>query len=287
MVEKKENKKAAGKAAAGKASEKAAETAEAAETAKASGEATKASGEAAKDSGEVAEKAAGASEKAAEKATGTAGKGVQKQTIAITVLATVLVCVAAFIGIGLGTGMIKFGGEANTNEANTTDTNTTATATPEASATPVATDDTGDGKLMKNPNKQVTANGTLVKAGALQFYLPKAFTLGKNSEGEQIYNLTDGDGWADARVYFEKSNKDARDYLLAKNPNLSISSDALVVSGWSWSTASAAKGGIRAWATNYGDYVYAVILTVKLDSNETNEAARMIPKTLWFEKIYK
>ena len=257
MVEKKGNEKAAGKAA------------EAAKVSDASGKAS--------------EKATGASEIAK----GVSGKGVQKQTIAITVLATVLVCVAAFIGIGLGTGMIKFGGEANTNEANTTDTNTTATATPEASATPVATDDTGDGKLIKNPNKQVTTNGTLVKAGALQFYLPKAFTLGKNSEGEQIYNLTDGDGWADARVYFEKSNKDARDYLLAKNPNLSISSDALVVSGWSWSTANAAKGGIRAWATNYGDYVYAVILTVKLDSNETNEAARMIPKTLWFEKIYK
>lgn len=239
----------------------------------------------------VADASNGASDADASDATEKKKDDGQKKTVVIAVLVTVLVCVAAFFGIGVATGMIKLGGETNTNEANTTDTNTTATATPEATATPKATSDTGDGRLINNPNKQVKADGTLVRAGALQFYLPKAFTLGSKSGGESegslAYNLTDGDGWADVRVYFEKSNKDARDYLLAKNSNLSVSSDALIVSGWSWSTANAANGGIRAWATNYGDYVYAVILTVKLDSDETNEAARMIPKTLYFEKIYK
>lgn len=216
----------------------------------------------------------------------------QKQIIVITVLATALVCLVAVFGIGVATGMIKLGGEAEQDGENTV-----VMATPEATATPGATSDTtrkggaSSGKLINNPNKQVKASGTLVEAEALQFYLPKAFATGSKagglSDGEYTYNLTDGDGWADVKVYFEKTSKDARDYLLAKNSNLSVASNALTVSGWSWTTGSAASGSIRAWATNYGDYVYAVILTVKLDSDETDEAVKMIPKTLYFGKIYK
>ncbi len=222
----------------------------------------------------------------------TKGEGAsQKQIIIISVLASVLSCVVLFLIIAFATGMIKFGGAEQDNIAGGATGGVTSNAAGGSTGGAGTTTDGGAG-MMDNPNPKVKVNGNLVSVENLEFYLPKHFEKGSEagggSESETVYNLVNDDGWADVKIYVEKTEKDARDYLLSKNSNLTIEQDAWVVNGWSWSTAYAAKGAIQAWATNYGeDYVYAIILTVKLDSDESNEAAMMIPKTLYFTKIYK
>ena len=46
-------------------------------------------------------------------------------------------------------------------------------------------------------------------------------------------------------------------------------------------------GNILAYATKLDGKVYAVIYTVKLDSDTTSEAMSMIPKTLYMKRIYQ
>ncbi len=219
----------------------------------------------------------------------------QKQTIIISVLATVLGCVVVFLIIAFATGMISFNNNGQAN--NMADGNSSGNGSDMGGSSSNGSGGSGDSgsdgsELMDNPNPKVAVkNGTLVSVGNLEFYLPKHFEKGSEagggSESETVYNLVNDDGWADVKIYVEKSGKDARDYLLSKNSRLTIEQDAWVINDWPWSQAYAAEGAIQAWATNYGDFVYAIILTVKLDSDESNEAAMMIPKTLYFTKIYK
>ena len=221
------------------------------------------------------------------------GKTSQKQTVIISVLATVLGCVVIFLVIAFATGMIGFNnnGQANNMAGGGADGGDTSADGSGDHGSSGGQADNGS-QLIDNPNPKVEVKtGNKVSVGNLEFYLPKHFEMGSQAgggtESETVYNLVNDDGWADVRIYVEKTNKDARDYLLSKNSRFEIDQDAWVINGWSWSTASAAKGGIQAWATNYGDYVYAIILTVKLESDQSNEAAMMIPKTLYFTKIYK
>lgn len=219
------------------------------------------------------------------------GKTSQKQIVIISVLATVLGCVVIFLIIAFAMGMIKF----NSNDGQAGGDATSGIVAGGGSGANGGSNggsvDNG-GQLIDNPNPKVEVKtGNKVSVGNLEFYLPKHFKKGSEAGGgselEVVYNLVDDDGWADVRIYVEKTGKDARDYLLSKNSRLTIEQDAWVINDWSWSTAYAAEGAIQAWATNYGDYVYAIILTVKLDSDQSNEAVMMIPKTLYFTKIYK
>ena len=116
--------------------------------------------------------------------------------------------------------------------------------------------------------------------------MPSGFKAGgKNSDGAYTYNLTDDDGWAQVVVYAEKSSLSPEKYLLAKSPYLDITDDDYDMNGTEW--VQGESGSMLAYATELDGKNYAIIYTVKLDSNATSEAMSMIPKTLYMKKIYK
>ncbi len=144
-------------------------------------------------------------------------------------------------------------------------------------------------KLVDNPNPRVSVKGKLVEINDLEFYLPYKFkegnAAGGESESTHVYNLENDSGWATVTVYVEKTNKNPGEYLLSKSRFLELNNSEYYINGQSW--VEAENGSSLAYATRHGDYVYAIIYTVKLDSETTSEAMSMIPKTLYFKKIYQ
>ena len=192
------------------------------------------------------------------------------KTIAIAVPGTMLGCLILMFAVLALTGVIKFG---NT--------------TPNTETTEVNTGDTTNSDdLVENTYKRVAVNRNLVETGDLEFYLPKKFESGnKTKDGAYTYNLVDDDGWAQVLVYAENSSLTPSKFLLEKSPYLDITDTDYEMNGTSW--VQGETGNILAYATKLDGKVYAVIYTVKLDSDTTSEAMSMIPKTLYMKRIYQ
>ncbi|MBR0460499.1 hypothetical protein IJI91_00675 [Candidatus Saccharibacteria bacterium] len=146
---------------------------------------------------------------------------------------------------------------------------------------------TSEPRLVDNPNPRVRVNGRLAEARNLEFYLPYAFSPASNNGkgGVYTYNLINDDGWADVKVYVEKSSLSPEKYLAKLNSSLKVTDRNYRINGTSW--VQAENGSVLAYATNFNGDIYAVVYGVKLESDATSEAMQMIPKTLRMKKIYQ
>ena len=146
---------------------------------------------------------------------------------------------------------------------------------------------TSSGELVDNPNARVSVKGAqLVEVGDFEVFLPKNFIASKaNGNGKYVFNLTDDDGWADVKVYAEKTAADLLSYMQRKDSLLRLTDASYYMNGTSW--AEMESGSSIAYGTRLGDMLYVVILNVKLESDATGEAEQMIPKTIRLKRIYK
>lgn len=156
----------------------------------------------------------------------------------------------------------------------------------------VKTDDGGktttdSGELITNPNARVSVkNATLVEVGDFEVYLPKKFVAARgNGNGKWVFNLTNDDGWADVKIYVEKTNVDLLTYMQKKDALLELTDSTYYMNGTSW--AEMESGSSIAYGARLGDMIYVVVLNVKLESDATGEAEQMIPKTIRLKRIYK
>ena len=227
------------------------------------------------------EKAASAKvESRDDKDTGSSDAG---KTVAIAVLATALCCfVITFAALAV-TGVIRFEGAedripGDETSSSRTDSKGKKTKRPQTGSS--------DDEITTNPNPRVRVNGTLAEVDDLEFYLPDEFEAGgKNKDGAYTFNLTDDDGWAQVVVYAENTSLSPSAYLLKKSPYLDITDDDYEMNGTDW--VQAENGSMLAYATELDGKVYAVIYSVKLDSDATSEAMSMIPKTLYMKRVYQ
>ena len=224
--------------------------------------------------------------------TASSSKNNNLQLILIAVLSTIVVLLIAFVALIL-TGIIKIGDANGTNDANVASNSDIVDEN--GDKTSKKSDDNKDSKdtkssskLINNPNPRVKVNGRLMKASALEFYLPDEFeaaSTNPSGDGVYTYNLTDDDGWAVVNVYVEKTNDNPTAYLMSKNSTLEVTDENYEMNGQTW--VQAENGSSLAYTTRYGDHVYAIIYVVKLDSDAASEAMSMLPKTLYFPKLYK
>ncbi len=156
----------------------------------------------------------------------------------------------------------------------------------------IKTDDGGktttdSSELITNPNARVSVkNATLVEVGDFEVYLPKKFVAARgNGNGKWVFNLTNDDGWADVKIYAEKTNADLLTYMQKKDALLELTDSTYYMNGTSW--AEMESGSSIAYGTRLGDTIYVVILNVKLESDATGEAEQMISKTIRLKRIYK
>ncbi len=197
------------------------------------------------------------------------------KTIAIAVLSTLLAVVLIILVLCL-TGVIKFGGgddrqgiSGASNYPNSTSTGTN-----------------GGRDSDPEPTGGTTAGGvtcydeTRAQVMNLEFCLPDDFKEGgKVNDGSYAYNLVDDDGWAEVRVYATKSQQSPTQFISNLSSNLKVTNKNYSVNGTTWVRAEASDN-MLAFATKSGDYLYAVLYTIKLDSDDASEAWDMIPKTL-------
>ena len=217
---------------------------------------------------------------------GIAKGGDTGKTVAIAVLATALCCFVITFAVLAATGVIRFGGaESGPSVAGGSSAaggGSTASGSGGAE-TPQITP--SDDEIIDNPNPRVKVNGVLAEVEDLEFYLPYEFEAGgKNTDGAYTFNLTDDDGWAQVVVYAEDTSLPPSSYLLKKSPYLEITDDDYEMNGTDWVQAENAT--MLAYATELDGKVYAVIYSVKLDSDATSEAMSMIPKTLYMKRVY-
>lgn len=146
---------------------------------------------------------------------------------------------------------------------------------------------TGTGELVTNPNARVKVNNaTLVEVGDFEVYLPKKFTAARgNGSGKYVYNLTDDSGWADVKIYAEKTTGDLLTYMSKKDSTLKLTNSTYYMNGTSWAEMESETS--MAYGTRLGEMIYVVVLNVKLESDATGEAEQMIPKTIRLKRIYK
>lgn len=208
------------------------------------------------------------------------------KSIVIAVLATILGCMVVVLMILMLTGVIKFGGAGEPAPApHSTIEDGDPNGTKPGN---VGLDDkTGTSpKIVENTYKRVRVDGNLAAVRDLEFYLPDDFeAAGKNSDGAYTYNLVDDDGWAQVLVYAEESSLTPEQYLLKRSPNLDITDKSYKMNGTTW--VQGENASTLAYATKLEDTVYALIYSVKLESDDTAEAMMMIPKTLYMKRIYQ
>lgn len=231
------------------------------------------------------------------------------QAIAIVVLATILSLAIILFIVLFATGVIRFGGNEG-NEPTTSDNGGNQEQNDDnndkndddddyyshrydgrdSDAEPID-DDSSSGKtsqsrIINNTHKQVKENGTLVKVGDLEFYLPNKFKAGgKNKDGAYTYNLTNDDGWAQVLVYAENSTLTPATFITKRiSSYLDITNSYYRMNGTTWVQAENAYA--LAYATKLDGKVYAVYYSVKLDSDAASKAMQMIPKTLYMKRIY-
>ena len=213
-----------------------------------------------------------------DKSTGSSDTG---KTVAIAVLATALCCFVITFAVLAATGIIRFGGaESGAPGISTGGGDVVPGNKPEGPQT-----SSSDDGIVVNPNPRVKVNGVLAEVEDLEFYLPDEFEAGgRNQDGAYTFNLTDDDGWAQVVVYVEDTSLSPESYLLKKSPYLDITDDDYEMNGTEW--VEAENASMLAYATELDGKVYAVIYSVKLDSDATSEAMSMIPKTLYMKRIY-
>lgn len=208
------------------------------------------------------------------------------KTVIIAVLATAFCCFVITFVVLVATGVIRFGGVGSETpgggvaggSSNTSSGGNGGTENPQTTPS--------DDGIIDNPNPKVKVNGVLAEVGDLEFYLPDEFEAGgKNQDGAYTYNLTDDDGWAQVVIYAESTSLSPESYLLKKSPYLDIADDDYEMNGTEW--VQGENGSMLAYATELDGKVYAVIYSVKLDSDATSEAMSMIPKTLYMKRIYQ
>lgn len=203
------------------------------------------------------------------------------KTVTIAVLATALCCFVITFVVLVTTGVIRFGGAESGAPGTIVDS---GDVTP-GDKTEKPQTSTSDDEIITNPNQRVKVNGVLAEVGDLEFYLPDEFEAGgKNQDGAYTFNLTDDDGWAQVVVYAEDTSLSPESYLLKKSPYLDITDDDYEMNGTEW--VQGENGSMLAYATELDGKVYAVIYSVKLDSDATSEAMSMIPKTLYMKRVY-
>ncbi|MBQ6510370.1 hypothetical protein IJI94_00130 [Candidatus Saccharibacteria bacterium] len=210
----------------------------------------------------------------------------QNQSVIIAVLITAIALMAVFIILIL-TGVIKLGSATMPDFNGVPGQIGGFEGGNPGDGAPGQNTGTSSNSLVDNPNPRVKVNGKLAQAGNLEFYLPSKFEAASNSgkNGVYTFNLINDDGWATVTVYIEKTSLTPMQYLLSQSPTLEETDSNYEINGTSW--VQAENGSMLAYATTYGDQVYALIYTVKLDSDATSEAMSMIPKTLYFSKIYQ
>ena len=204
-------------------------------------------------------------EKEAEKPT----KNSSTQSIVIAVLITLLVCVVLTVGILLLTGVLKFGETGGRpTEQNNISSNTEPTNKP------------SDGRAGTTPGGVTCYSDTRAQIYDLEFCLPKNFEEGdRGKDGAWTYNLLNDDGWAEVHAYFMKSSRTPTQFINYLSSNLKVVDQNYTVNGTTWVRAEAGDY-MEAFAAQSGDYLYAVFYSIKLDSDTTKEAWKMIPETL-------
>ncbi len=210
-------------------------------------------------------------------------KTTSSQSVVIAVLATVIACFLIVMVVLIATGVIIFGGSANSGEVNSGGGTSISGGTGTNGGST-----TGDGSnIIDNPNPFVEVNNaTAVVVRDLSFYLPRNFEDGgKNADGAFTYNLVNDDGWAQVLVYVEKTDLTPEKFLNKISSYLDITDKNYQMNGTTWVQGENATS--LAYATELDGTVYAVYYAVKLDSDSTTEAMSMIPKTLYMSKIYK
>lgn len=210
------------------------------------------------------------------------------KTLAIIILASVLVFMAIVFTVLFATGVIKVGSnDGQVAEKTDFDDDDSDDNNRGSHRRKHNDDDTEKGDIIDNPNPQVKEdNATLVRVGELEFYLPRQFEYGgKNKDGAMTYNLEDDDGWASVSVYSERSSLSPAAYLNKVSSYLEVTDNDYQMNGTTWVQAETAS--TLAYATKLDDKVYAVYYAVKLDSDATAKAMQMIPKTLYMKKIVK
>lgn len=148
-------------------------------------------------------------------------------------------------------------------------------------------DESDADELVTNPSQRVDVkNAQLVEVGDFEVYIPIKFRAAKgNGNGKYIFNLMNDDGWADVKIYAEKTSSDLLDYIAKKDSLLELTNSTYYMNGTSW--VEMESGTSVAYGTRLGDTVYVVILNVKLESDTTGEAEQMIPKTIRLKRVYK
>lgn len=140
--------------------------------------------------------------------------------------------------------------------------------------------------LIDNPNPRVSRNAQFFEILNLEFYLPFEFkNVINNKKGIYEIKLQNDEGRAEVIVYVEKTNMKAANYIKKRNSDLIITDTEYKLNGTTWVEAS--NTSTLAYATNFGDEVYAIFCNVQLDSKATAGAMEMIPKTLYMKKLYK
>ena len=218
----------------------------------------------------------------------TESKGTGK-TVAIVILSGVLIFSIIVFVVLFATGVIKFNGSNDGPIAEKTDDNNDEPKDNDGKVHRKSSDDDDakKGDTIDNPYAQAKEEDeTLVHVGDLEFYLPEEFEAGgKNKDGAYTYNLTDDDGWAQVLVYAEYSSLSPSAYLHNISSSLEVTNRDRWIKGTSWTQAENAN--CLAFATKLDGKIYAVYFAVKLDSDATDEAMKMIPKTLYMKKIIK
>lgn len=197
------------------------------------------------------------------------------QAIIIAVLATALVCVILVFVILALTGIIRFGGnEPRPNEPGGYAPTSVDEPNPQGTNT-TPTDNTPAG---------TTAGGvtcyedTRVQVGKLEFCLPNEFEYGAASDGAYNYNLVDDDGWAEVKVYAEKSSQTPTQFITNLSDNLKVTNQNYTINGTTWVRAEAGDY-MLALSTKKDNLLYTIFFTIKLDSDNTDEAWSKILST--------
>lgn len=194
------------------------------------------------------------------------------QPIVIAVLSTVLICAILAVVILFATGTIRISGGNSTGNSATTDAGSTGGNAPKNEQ---KNDTTPAGTTVGG----VTCyDDTRVQVGNLEFCLPDDFKYGATSGGVYSYNLVDDDGWAEVKVYAEKTSQTPTQFITNLSSNLKVTNQNYTLNGATWVRAEAGDY-MLALSTRKGELVYTIFFTVKLDSDDTREAWNKILTT--------
>ena len=195
------------------------------------------------------------------------------QAIIIAILSTIIACLVLTLGILMITGVIKF----NNKDSNNDPINTPIV---QPNDTPTQNNSNVDAPI----SIVACYDETKVQIHKLEFCLPDDFIGGsKSDDGAYTYTLVDDDGWAQVKVYYQKTTRTPSEFISYLSNSLKIVNQSYVVNGTTWVQAET-DNYMQAFATKSDDYIYAILYSIKWGSEETREAWHMIPKTITITK---